>query len=332
MNSGLYAFAGDSATATAAACANRLDEPMTNVSNVYFGLSRLPPRRRGRAGPGRRCRPRGRWSAGRCGPARPSVGPVPGRGRIAAGRRGGESARRGGAVGRGRPAAGGHRPSGDQRARRLAASARRRVLRPRDAVRRGRRRRPSGGGLDRSYAATRARRVRAAAGRRPSARCGATATATVGAGDALRRPSSGGRTVTATWTGRPSCRESASVIAGRSRDSMTSRVNASGTDEQGGVLDDRPQPGQAQVGALLRGDDLVGELVGRGHHTAARSIVSVTVAPPPSLVSRHRPPALPADGSSRPARASAVSTGVPAADALSTGCPQPVYPPIVPAG
>jgi hypothetical protein len=42
MNSGLYAFAGDSATATEAACANRLDEPMTNVSNMYFGLSRLP--------------------------------------------------------------------------------------------------------------------------------------------------------------------------------------------------------------------------------------------------------------------------------------------------
>src|SRR2546429_463819 len=42
MNSGLYALAGDSATATLAACANRLDEPMTKVSNVYFGLSRLP--------------------------------------------------------------------------------------------------------------------------------------------------------------------------------------------------------------------------------------------------------------------------------------------------
>ena len=40
MNSGLYALAGASATATAAACANRLDEPMTNVSNRYFGLSR----------------------------------------------------------------------------------------------------------------------------------------------------------------------------------------------------------------------------------------------------------------------------------------------------
>src|SRR4026209_194669 len=40
MNSGLYALAGASATATAAACANRLPEPMTKVSKVYFGFSR----------------------------------------------------------------------------------------------------------------------------------------------------------------------------------------------------------------------------------------------------------------------------------------------------
>src|SRR5437868_6578427 len=40
MNNGLYALAGCSATATAAACANRFDEPITNVSNVYFGLRR----------------------------------------------------------------------------------------------------------------------------------------------------------------------------------------------------------------------------------------------------------------------------------------------------
>src|SRR4029453_1963518 len=51
MNSGLYAFAGDSATATEAACANRFDEPMTNVSNVYLGLSRLPPLSTGAAAP-----------------------------------------------------------------------------------------------------------------------------------------------------------------------------------------------------------------------------------------------------------------------------------------
>src|SRR5690606_25721767 len=43
MNSGLYALAGDSATAMAAACANRLEGPITNVSNRYLGLSRLPP-------------------------------------------------------------------------------------------------------------------------------------------------------------------------------------------------------------------------------------------------------------------------------------------------
>ena len=40
MNSGLYALAGASATATAAACANRLLAPMTKVSKVYFGFSR----------------------------------------------------------------------------------------------------------------------------------------------------------------------------------------------------------------------------------------------------------------------------------------------------
>ena len=40
MNSGLYALAGASATATAAAWANRLDDPMTKVSKRYFGLSR----------------------------------------------------------------------------------------------------------------------------------------------------------------------------------------------------------------------------------------------------------------------------------------------------
>src|SRR6478752_2105179 len=41
MNSGLYALAGASATATAAACANRLDWPMTKLSKVYFGFSRV---------------------------------------------------------------------------------------------------------------------------------------------------------------------------------------------------------------------------------------------------------------------------------------------------
>src|SRR5215472_17263625 len=51
MNSGLYAFAGASATATAAACANRLLDPMTNVSKVYFGLSLVRPGRGWPAGP-----------------------------------------------------------------------------------------------------------------------------------------------------------------------------------------------------------------------------------------------------------------------------------------
>jgi hypothetical protein len=38
----LYALAGASATANAAACANRLLEPMTNVSKVYLEFSRVP--------------------------------------------------------------------------------------------------------------------------------------------------------------------------------------------------------------------------------------------------------------------------------------------------
>ena len=39
MNSGLYDLAGASATATAAAWANRFEEPMTNRSKVYLGVS-----------------------------------------------------------------------------------------------------------------------------------------------------------------------------------------------------------------------------------------------------------------------------------------------------
>ena len=38
MKSGLYACAGASATASAAACAKRFDEPITNRSKVYLGL------------------------------------------------------------------------------------------------------------------------------------------------------------------------------------------------------------------------------------------------------------------------------------------------------
>src|SRR5438034_6636575 len=48
MKSGLYACAGASATASAAACAKRFDEPITNESNVYFGLS--PPATTSRGG------------------------------------------------------------------------------------------------------------------------------------------------------------------------------------------------------------------------------------------------------------------------------------------
>src|SRR5262245_14950673 len=39
MKSGLYACAGASATARAAACAKRFDEPMTKRSKVYFGFN-----------------------------------------------------------------------------------------------------------------------------------------------------------------------------------------------------------------------------------------------------------------------------------------------------
>src|SRR5947199_3580631 len=38
MKRGLYACAGASATASAAACAKRFDEPITNRSNVYLGF------------------------------------------------------------------------------------------------------------------------------------------------------------------------------------------------------------------------------------------------------------------------------------------------------
>src|SRR5690242_6597233 len=42
MKGGLYACAGASATASAAACANRFDDPITNESKVYFGFSQMP--------------------------------------------------------------------------------------------------------------------------------------------------------------------------------------------------------------------------------------------------------------------------------------------------
>src|SRR5580765_2723009 len=42
MKSGLYACAGASATASAAAWAKRFDDPITNESNVYLGFSPIP--------------------------------------------------------------------------------------------------------------------------------------------------------------------------------------------------------------------------------------------------------------------------------------------------
>ena len=50
MKSGLYAWAGASAIASAAAWAKRFDEPITNESNVYFGLIADAARRGGRPG------------------------------------------------------------------------------------------------------------------------------------------------------------------------------------------------------------------------------------------------------------------------------------------
>src|SRR4029453_7881824 len=47
MNSGLYACAGASATASAAACAKRFDDPITNESKVYLSFS---PSTRGATG------------------------------------------------------------------------------------------------------------------------------------------------------------------------------------------------------------------------------------------------------------------------------------------
>src|SRR5437763_8334611 len=72
MNSGLYALAGASATATAAAWANLLLDPMTNVSNVYLGLS-LVAAGRGTGWPV----PPGRTAFGGPWAPLPSAGPAP---------------------------------------------------------------------------------------------------------------------------------------------------------------------------------------------------------------------------------------------------------------
>ena len=77
MKSGLYAWAGASATASAAAWAKRFDDPITNESKVYFGLmlavSPRPRRdRRGEADRARRGRRRRRGGVG----GRPRAGPA----------------------------------------------------------------------------------------------------------------------------------------------------------------------------------------------------------------------------------------------------------------
>src|SRR5690606_37247993 len=248
MNSGLYALAGDSATAMAAACANRLEGPITKVSNRYLGLSRLPPdcttQRSPRPGP---------LSLGstrpRLGPIRPRSGrPRSRAGGIGAGpvapADSGEA--NPGSAG-GTPTCGysletcGYSPEGyswpvwywppgsppawsppswNPPSWNLPAPGRPLSGRALGACGpgAGQRRWPSvspGSG-----------REAGGAGARPVATHPASP-GPAGPGEAGR---SGGLSVTATWMGRPSLRESASVIAGRSFISIWSRVNASGTD------------------------------------------------------------------------------------------------------
>ena len=317
MNSGLYAFAGDSATATDAACAKRLDEPMTNVSNVYFGFSRLPPassRRPARAA-GARCRVPAAVAVLLVAPARfaPGGRPVGARRRrgAAAGRRRSRrsTARLAGAVaaarrGRRRTACG--RAAAGRRGRAAAVAVvtgrrpgrgpccgRRAGCRPVGPVRG-----PVAGGC-RVVRAGRAIVGGACGAARPAwsaalglGPVGAAGSRPAGAAVARARcrpaawPSSGGRTVTATWIGRPSRRDSASVIAGRSRDSMTSRVNASGTESSAvssTIARSRVSRRYARCCAetISSASSSVAAV-----QTAARSIVSATVAPPPSLVAR----------------------------------------------
>ena len=64
MKSGLYALAGASATATAAAWANRLLAPMTKVSKVYLGFSRVSSTCSGTCWPGRGRRAPGTSTSG----------------------------------------------------------------------------------------------------------------------------------------------------------------------------------------------------------------------------------------------------------------------------
>ena len=74
MKSGLYACAGASATASAAAWAKRFDEPITNRSNVYFGLD--PAAEPARSGAGRSAARRPRRPAAAAGRAAPALGTV----------------------------------------------------------------------------------------------------------------------------------------------------------------------------------------------------------------------------------------------------------------
>ena len=281
MNSGLYAFAGDSATATAAAWANRLDEPMTNVSNVYFGLSRLPPRRRAA---GARARPR------------PVPAPIgrPLADRRAVGRRSrlpvapGPAVRPGGR--RGRPARTGVRPST--------------ALAPL---------RPAGAGAVAATARRVGRRSRRAR-RRPADLVGVGGSAAAGSSDAVDR--CGGRAAVgrraAAVLRRPHgdrdldrpAQPAGQRVGDRRAQPGLDHVPGEGVGhrEQSGVLDDRPQPGQPEVRPLLRRDDLVGQLVGRrrpdrgevdrvGHRRAtpiARSRLAPRRPPPHDRTTRVR--------------------------------------------
>jgi hypothetical protein len=118
--------------------------------------------------------------------------------------------------------------------------------------------------------------------RSPASRPAGTAGGAAGgvAGRVPAAPSSGGRTVTATWIGRPSRRDSASVIEGRSRDSMTSRVNASGTDTSA------VSSTIARSRVSRRYARCCGETISSvtADHTAPRSVASLTVRHPHPLV------------------------------------------------
>ena len=321
---------------------------MTKVSNMYFGLSRLPPlpvgRRSGRGDP--RVRGAAPDRCPRCASAaRPSAGRGPWR-----------------APGCDRPA-GSARRARTRQARAGAGWGARvgRVEERRLAL-------PAGGDetgtyllLDQIRAAVRLRLVLG----RGSFSAGvflATGPGTRGAGTrraALRR-SAGGREVgcrgppgsrTRRWVGVAAghavvdrSRAGAGAVLGGAhgdRDldlaaepaaerlgdgraqSRLDHVTGEGVrdGEQSGVLDDRPEAGQPEVGTLLGGDDLVGEFVGSRGHTAAKSIAPATVRAPPRPASRSpliRRPAATCHGP----RGVAASGQACAVHRLSTTCAQ----------